>query len=527
MKKFKVILIFLLIQIGLRAQTFQVTVDTMFLDIKEIARPASRIDMTHAVKYNEKYYCFFKENRLYSLKNRTRYFLIISNNGTILNTIEVPKEIENTVYFDFFIRNDSLLAKKYMSHESFYFNIDRLEWGKIKEVNDIVYEDTNFAITYLDFGEWGQSTWFIDKQIQNEYVIGAQGTNINKLDGKYYLTTGSEILEIENPRHLEQCDKGYYYREVEKERKSYQGSNSLIGSKIIYKDTTFSSWTFKEPKQIIITSFVTNNQLYLLYSDTNSTYIGKIEKEKLIPFQNIGKKYSTFNWHYSYRGNNLDNNSRFIKFRENNNTYGFIEINNNKVNIKYLIHNQDSLNYIGSNGFGELFKLILINANNISIEQVDSLENSIKGVDMRNYRTGISHNGYYPEIYATQDVKTKRFIKVEDKLISQATEYLYTTQGNLVRSIFIEWTLTEPYNQTNSFKIFSDNKPEVRERFQLKLKEIEAVITNLTNLKPEKEDRGNDYIKLTWSLENGIVIKLYGSESFKGKKEIRMIIDIE
>ncbi|MCH7733345.1 MAG: hypothetical protein IIB44_12705, partial [Candidatus Marinimicrobia bacterium] len=69
---------------------------------------------------------------------------------------------------------------------------------------------------------------------------------------------------------------------------------------------------------------VFNNQLLQVYTDNNSTYIAKIKNGKIVPIQNLGKKYSIFNWYNSYRGNNLNNYSRFLKFKEDNNTYGFI-----------------------------------------------------------------------------------------------------------------------------------------------------------------------------------------------------------
>jgi hypothetical protein len=528
MLKIRFILIIILLgQFILNAQTFNVSVDTLFLDLKDIARPASRINLTHAVKFNDKYYCFFKEQGLYGFKIETKYFLIISDKGVVLNNIEVPKEIENTIYFDFFIRDGSLFAKTYMDHESFKFDFNKLNWTKIKEVDDRVYEDSIFAITYLDFGEWGQTTWFIDKQLKEEYIIGVNGTTVNKINEDYYLTGGTVVRKIENPRQLKQADKEYYYKEVEKERKFYEGKASQIGSYIIYEDTTYSPWSFEESKEYIITSFVSNNKLYQLYSDSSQTYIGKIENHRLIPIQDLGKKYQTYNWYYSYRGENLDNSGRFLKFREDNNTYGFIEINNNKINIRYLIHNQDSLCYVDNDGFSSLLKILLDKPDNFSMEVADSIEESIKGVDMKDYRTSISHNGYYPKIYSTQDIKTKRFVKVENKYLTQETEYLKTVQDNLVKSTFIEWTKTEQYNQSNTLSLFNDDESEITQHFLLKMNEIEKIVTEKTNIKPIKEDRGNSYIKLTWNLENGIKIKLYGSESFKGAKEIRMIIDLE
>ncbi|MFZ4400291.1 MAG: hypothetical protein ACOYO1_09670 [Bacteroidales bacterium] len=520
-------LFFLTFQLTLQAQTFEVNIDTLFLNIKKIARPATRVNLTHALKYNDKYYCFFKEDGLYSFKIDARYFLIISSNGTILNNIEVPQEIENTTYFDFFIRNDSLLAKTYMDHESFYFDLNKFEWNKIKEIDDRVYEDSNFAITYLDFGEWGETTWFIDKQTQKEYILGSNGTTVNLLDGKYYLTNGVEIIEIEDPRNLKQCESDYYYQLVEKERKSYEGSNSLVGSKIIYKDTTFSQWSFKAPLQTIITTFFSNNQLYQLYSDSISTYIGKIENERLIPIQKIGKKYSPSNWYYSYRGENPDKNRRFLKFSEDNNTFGFIEIKNNKINIHYLKHNLDSLKYLGYDGFEKLLNLISVNSVNLSFEQVNYLEIKLGGIDMKTERTGISHNGYYPKVYDSMKVKTKEFIKVEDKNISQKTEYLYITSEKSVKSIFLEWSTTELYNESNSFNPFNDEKPEIIEQFKRKQNELIKIITSQFGLEPKKKNRGKDYNELTWISKSGLEIILYGSDTFNGEKEIRMIINLK
>lgn len=526
-KKLINIFVFLLIFLfDLNAQTFKVTVDTLFLNIKDIARPGTRVDLTHAVKYKDKYYCFLEEKGLYSFKIKTKYFLIISNNGTILNNIDVPDEIRNTVYFDFFIRDNRLLAKTDLGHESFYFDLIKMDWTKIKEVDDRVYEDTNFAIVYLDFGEWGHSTWFIDKKTQKEYVLGTCGTTVNLLDGKYYLTNGTEIREIENPLNLKLCDSANSYQIVEKETKFHEGSNSFIGSKVIYKDTTLSPWSFKEPQKTIITSFVTNNQLFQLFSDSISTFIGKIENQKLIPVQNIGKKYSAFNRPYSFRGNNLDNDSRFLKFSENNNTFGFIEIQNSIIAIHYLQHNLDSLNYLGSDGFEKLLELLKVNPSNFLLEQVTAFEMKLMGTDMRTDRVGISHNGYYPKVYNSTNFKTKEFIKVEDKSISQKTEYLYSASDSDVKSIFVEWSLTESYKQTNTIDIFNDNR-EISERFINKQNKIIKTITKQIGFDPKKKDRGNGYFEFSWTSNSEIEIVLFGSDNFDEKKEIRMIINLK
>lgn len=521
MKKIIPLLFFFLAFLSaVKAQTFDVSVDTLHLNLKEIIRPASKVDLTHALKYNDKYYCFFEERGLYSFKKEQKYFLIVSNEGAILKNVKVPKEINNTVYYDFFIRNDSLLAKTYMDHFSFYFDLRSLEWKQIEEVDDEVYEDDNFAIKYLDFGEWGQTTWFIDKKTKKEYLLGSSGTIVNKLNDKYYLTNDSKILMIDDPHYLEQSDKSCYYETVEKERKFLECISSLEGANIIYKDSTFQSFSFKKPNQSIATSFVFNEQLFQLVTNITKTYIAKIEKETLIPIQNIGKNYSTYNWYYSYRGNNLENNYRFLKFREDYNKFGFIEIENNKIDIHYLKHNIDSLNYLGSDGFDKLFDFVTDNIDDFSLDKVKNIEESIGGIDLKSDRKGNIHNGYYPNEKKIKIEGTKEYLKVLDKDIAQTTEYFYTSQNNFVKAIFIEWSQTQPYLSKNIFDFSFDEDPTIIKAFNKKFDNIKKLVSE--KIGKETNTKIDDYnnIELTWYSKNGLKIKLY----FNNKKQIRMII---
>lgn len=528
MKIIIVILIFVLFgQPGLRAQTFDVSIDTIFLDIKNIPQPATRIDLTHAVKFNNHYYCYVKERSLYAIQPSNAFFLIFSDKGKITGKVEVPEEINRASYFDLFIRNDSLIAKTYREHESFYFDLTQQKWNRISEVDDRVYEDENFAITYLSFGEFGETTWFIDKNTRKEYILGANGTQINRLNGKYYVTGTVAVRVIEDPKQLKPSDQAYYYRTVEADngRKFVQGTTSLVGSHTLYQDTTYSPYRSTSPNNPIITSFVANNQLFQLYSDKDQTYIGKIENSRLIPMQSLGKRFQPYNWYYSYRGENLDKSSRFIKFREENNIYGFLEIANNKIAIRYLIHNQDSLPYVGNEGFSQLLDTILTRPANFSMEQAVRLEATFKGTDMEVDKTSSAHNGYYPERFLGLDVQTKRFVKVEDLYITQKTEYLETTDNHLIKAIFLEWIPTVRFGQGFPSNMPSDKTSMFQQRV-LKMKEIEQIVTEKTHVEPEKTERENGYIILSWTLKNGVVLKLDGFKDINGKNDIRMIINL-
>jgi len=310
----------------------------MNVNVKEYIKPAQRVDLTHAVKLNDNYYCFFLERKKDNYRPDLRFFFIISEEGKIEHNIEVPKAIQNTVYFDLFLRNDSVFAKMYMNDDTYYLDTISFEWRKIKAVDDMLYEDVHFYITYLDFGEWGATTWFRDKLSGKEYEIASSGSIINRVDSMYYITTGLSVIKIEDPLKMKQSDYNEYYEVIRKEE-FYEGTNYFLGAEFVYRDTTYS-YSFLEgntPKLSIITSFVADNKLYHLCKDSVKTFIAVLDDGIMTPVQTIGEKYSTFNWFYSDRCRVQKDNSQLIKFRtKNRNTFGFIEVNGYEIIISYL-----------------------------------------------------------------------------------------------------------------------------------------------------------------------------------------------
>lgn len=483
MKKIIIVLLFLFcVPISLLAQNFEISADTINLDLKEICRPASRVSLTHTIKYNNKFYCFLKERGLYSFKVQSKYLLELSDKGKILNIIETPDEIQKANYFDFFVRNDSLLSKNYINNNSFLLDKEKMKWERIKEVDDQVYEDENYKVFYLDFGEFGESTWFIDKKTQKQYVIGTNGRNINYFNNRYILTSRGKITEILNPKKLLECKVEEQYEMLKAQKNLQNISHSLIGSKDIYTDSTYN-FSFEKPIQEIHTSFVVDQELYHLYSDSISTFIGQIKNKNLVQTQDLNKKYHLFNSSHSYRGNNLENDYRFLMFMESQNTFGFIQIKNHKIDIKYIKHNIDSLKYLGSDNFEKVLNLINQNSNKLNIEQIHKIENEIGGIHMKTDRINTNHNGYYPKYLNSQQIKTNEFIKLESELIAQKTEYLYTISDKNIKSVFIEWSTTQSYNKTEWFD-YNEGKNEKIKVFSKKQDEIIKIITSILNSKP-------------------------------------------
>ena len=289
-----------------------------------------KVKLTHAIKYGEKYYCYFTDLS----DSYKKYFFVFSNNGTIEKNIKLPKDLTNCYYLDLFVLHDTIFSKPYMNKKSYYLDVNSLTWIETPAPDDVIFEDERFYVTYLNFGEWGSTTWFKDKSSGKEFELASSGEIIYRIDNSYYITSGVRVLKIDNPLNMKQCDKKYYYQDIKKKDYS-EGTNSLLGTEAIYKDTSYSQWDDIEPKLYIETSFKIKNKLFYLCRDSTKTFISKLENNKMIPLLSLDKKYSTYDWNYSYRCKIQKGNFQLLKFKSNN-TYGFIEIRENNIKIRYL-----------------------------------------------------------------------------------------------------------------------------------------------------------------------------------------------
>jgi hypothetical protein len=223
-----------------------------------------------------------------------------------------------------------------MREESYYLDLKTFRWIATKAVDDVIYEDERFYVTYINLGEWGSITWFKDKLSGKEYECASSGTIVNKVESGYYITSNKKVLQIKDPLKMQECSADSYYETIKKKDFSY-GSSSTIGTKCIYYDSTNSYKDLKAPKPRIETSFRLGNKLYYLCVDNVKTYIAKLENKKLIPLYRIGESYSLFDWSESYRCKIQMDNSQLLKFyAKKRNVYGFIELNGTQINIRQL-----------------------------------------------------------------------------------------------------------------------------------------------------------------------------------------------
>lgn len=474
-------------------------------------------EMTHALKFNDKYYVLY-EQRLLKYGGYGKRWLYVLKNGNVESVIDCPKELE-AVYLDFYVKNDSIIIKPYLDEQSFNLDIENYSWNKINKTDDLIFEDSYYFVYSLDFGEWGGKTWFKDKKTGNQFVLECTTPLVNKINNTYYLTNSFQVLKINNPEELTKCDGDVTYENIEKSSKYYSWYSQPKGFEVIYEDKDIDDFDFSyHPK--IVSSFVFKNELLHIYETDTATYLSRVENNKIQPIEKILDDSFFFNWYYSYRCKNLNKTNKLLKFKtKNNQINGLTSIEGNQIHVTYLFNKAElKPQTIGKEKSNEILKnrvkSILSNFTNLTLTEIETKEKEWKTFDITpNHKIGIddSWNSHNYEI----DIN-KSYLVIEDSIISNSIMYYATKKTDLVRAVTITWEST----QTTSLEF--ENKKSESKAFLARFNELVLILTNEFG-KPNTIKSKKKNPLLTWTLENNIVIKikLFQQENYNN---IRMVI---
>lgn len=489
--KFKYIinslLFFALISSCSEKNRFEIKTDTITANIEG--------DIAPTVKYNNKYYCFFKPH-LITMPAWTHGFYILSESGVIENRIKIPREI-NADFYDLFVKNDSIILKEELNADCYYLDTTRFKWIKINDVDDLIYEDEKFYVTYLNFKKIGATVWFKDKQTGLEYELAASTPDINRLNGVYYVTNYNKVFEITNPLDLKMCDSGHYYKNVLQKGIIYVSSHTQ-GTKIIFADSVEERT--EENIFYIATSFISENQLYHLCVDTEGSYIAIIDKGKLKPVQKIGNKIFAHRHFYAHR-NRIQNNSQLLYFFSNDeNAIGFIEIINGNIFIRYIKQYPEQLQYVGTEKadsiFSNIFEFTTSNMENLRLQAIDSIEQEYTTIEKILYKfVNTIDTSLYPNTNMLEFEAMREYVTMDNIAVQSVRDYLYTKEND-VKVVLFSW---HPSQNT----LFA--QPLV---FENQFDKIKIYITG----KFGEPDVINEN-SLIWKTKNGLTIKLNNNMS--------------
>ncbi|WGF94028.1 hypothetical protein [Aequorivita marisscotiae] len=458
--------------------------------------------MTHALEYKDKYYVLF-EQRLKKYGGYGKRWLYIFSNNQLEKVIDCPEEMK-TVYLDFYVQNDSIILKPYMDKQSYYLDNTNLKWNKINKTDDLIWEDSDFYVYSLDFGEWGGKTWFKDKKTDNQYVLESTTPLINKIDSTYYLTNSFKVLRINNPKKLTKCDSDVTYENIEKTGKNYSWYSEPKGYKVIYEDENVDYFDFSYHPSIV-SSFVYNDELLHIFETDTASYLSRIVNNKIQPFEKILDDVKFFNWHFSYRCKNFNGSNELLKFKTSNDQiYGLTRIKDNRIYASFLVNDFElKPKTLGKKRSNEIFenrlKTILVDFSNLSLTKVESKEKEWKTFDITpNHKIGIG-DSWNPRKYDI-DIN-KSYLIVEDSIISNSIMYYATKKTGLVRAITMNW------EKTQTDRIEFGNEKSASEDFLTRFNDLVLILTNeLGEPNSINEEKKNQ--SFVWTTENNINVEI-------------------
>ena len=389
------------------------------------------------LKYNDNFYCYFKTDNDKFSSGSNHQFYILDKDGKTKSQINVPKKLQ-TFYYDLYVKNDTIFTTEYYDHNTFYLDQTNNTWVETKKGIDLYYDDKDYSVYSLDFGEWGGVTWFKDKQTKKQFEIGATSPIINKLEESYYLTAGTSVLKIKDPTELDKSKEPYDYKKAVADlenRYRREGNHSTNGAEIIfeYKNNNYFNPTFS-----LATSFISKDKLYHLYRDSISTKIGTIENKKLVPFYEFKSVIRPFQWNYDTRNPIQNNNFQSVQFQtDKDSVYGIIEINKNDFKVtqfnniyKEPVFGEKELNKWLENTFNNYY----LNFSELTLKQIDKVEQQINATDItqKHKISTFRLDG--------KNIETPRiYRKIESDSLKLITMYYYEPEFKRIELINWEW----------------------------------------------------------------------------------------
>lgn len=530
MNRIKWLIVFLAITCSTNAQQFKLVEDTIRINASDFISPVSRFNMKWAVKYHEYYFCIFEDQQIYDYWERKNRLFVISEDGKNIVEYSLPKDFQREYYGDLFVRHDTLYLKPYLTDKKrtgYYFDIDTWQWQYVEEVNDVIYEDDQYSVACIDMGEWGDYSWFKEKNSEGEnnaeYIMPNYLSRIIKKDMVYYFIRCFEVdtlMSLNEKAHL--CEYSQTYEEVVKndykilyDFGSIQPLNTLPIPKLFNFICKDEGWLVSENiydiyDTICENALLTNGNIYYLLNTKKKTFIAQFENGKMHEKFSLGHQYNFFRMSDNYRGKNLAQNQCFEQFEENINSYGVLEIKDTLIHICHIIHNQDSLPHIGKDNIEPLLQYLLSHLDNLTLPQIDSVEKVLQATCHGEIKT-LTCGYYFPPKIQTDEFRQISYLTTVDKKKTLLVDYCLNKNDSVINGVFFDWLKTRTY-KSYDVPLFWDFQQENKEFDQIvkqKCDEVSQILTTLTGAPPVEVTENNSNSKFLMWTYNNIIVKLY------------------
>lgn len=495
------------------ADQFFLLEDTVWINDAVFISPISTLEMIRAVKYRGFYFCIFREVQIYEHWVSKNRLLVISEDGKEVVEVDLSYyDLQRDYVGDLYVRHDTLFIKPYYSCEQkgYFFDMELWKWQPVKQISDVIYEDNQYSIAYIDMGEWGAYNWFMEKPYDtktdvNQYIMTKNISRIIKKDNVYYFIHGHKVDTLSSLLGKAQlCKPDQTYEVVARDNSKFMhqidNSDWLKTEPVptlfqFEGDVDTEWWESKTYDTLFENAFLTDNQLYYVVNTKGNTYIAQLVGDKLHNVIDFGHRYDFFKWYGN--GHNLAPNQCFLQFKENDNSYGVMEIQDKLIHIRHFILKQDTLPYIGTDNIEPLLNYLLNQFDHLTYAQVDKKEKSLQATCYGRFK-GLA-NDYFPAEYQTGKYKRINYYTVIDDKQMFTVSYCVNESNSIVKGAFFDWDKNPKSNLSyNDYYELGIEKQ--------KTGEVRRILTRLIGREPVKRVERSTY--LLWEYRN-IIIKLY------------------
>jgi hypothetical protein len=260
-----------------------ISVDTLNIPIQG--------DLRNVAWFRNNFYALFETNRK-NTSERFKKMIVFNKKGEVIEDVFLPKEIQDMVYCDLIVSNDSLYVKETQFEKSNLVLGEYVaDFALTKRKDFPIFKDEAYNIYSVCKGEFGGTIYFQNKKTKKGYEAASTcPIVVNKIDSQYYVTNSNSVLKIQNAERLENSNLNFA---------THHGSQFTKGVEILFDTSSFDMDFY------IATSFISNKKLLILYYDKQETYVGEIENKKMKPILKFPFKFSAYFSQQLYNGQQI------------------------------------------------------------------------------------------------------------------------------------------------------------------------------------------------------------------------------
>lgn len=499
------------------------TLDSIVFNFTDYVLPASDIELVDVVKANDRYYCLFAEDSRTHWEYRPYILMCYSLNKRKPYQIPLPESGKESV--DIFQRGDTLFSQiEYHGSEQkcFFLNQKDDTWTPFTasaSFIDMKYDDADWAVRYVEQGEFGDAMWFINKASSKEYAFVGLSGWVERIDTTFYVIEETRVYELTDPSIGFLCDSTTVY--------SNSRDELLLVSKIFNAGYSFrpenlspvikfdndnnqeylGASIYAMADTLIVGSFKANGRLHCLLDTDSSTVLARLDGQQLtvlhvFPKNSEKEITSEFNLlptnmvchTYAAAGSHEDEELLVLEKREAGEYYLY-DIGKSG-NSLFRLSYKHGLEPVEQDGFETLLSYILVHWGNLYYDDIVELETSL-GAKESSKKQPPARNAYPPQ-YSFEPNETY-FINILIKQIkdkyTMRSEYWVSDSVSSIPAAFFEW---------ESMGTFTHPSFDTRTKFA----ELETIITRLlgseTIVAPTNRQQG--YTE--WTMDS-LTLRLY------------------